>query len=254
MFSPLFRKRFSSRNIDGLALWLEGEKSPKTFGSGTNLSQWNDLSGNGNHVAQANAAQRPNLTTELVGGYDGVTFTQGNGDLMTAPDSASIRNIWDAGAYAAVVCKVTGSGGTDSGRFLNKNQWNIGYSGTLSGAARVNFVHKFTGNDGLWVTTARPVIFNKVQLIELWYDRGSAANAPTIVVDGVEAAVTTSIAPTLVAENDSADALAVGGPHDGTTTTSIEGSLLEVVLYNTLPAAETRAKIRAYAMEKYGIA
>ncbi|MDX1521657.1 MAG: Xaa-Pro peptidase family protein, partial [Anaerolineae bacterium] len=70
---------------------------------------------------------------------------------------------------------------------LNKSQWNLEYGDTNLGFARLTFVHNFTGNDGIWQSNDRVVEFNKVQLIELWYDNDSDTNVPTIWVDGAEA-------------------------------------------------------------------
>ena len=54
------------RNIANLGLWLDAaDASTFTFGTGTQVSQWDDKSGNSRHATQSTAASRPVRTASL---------------------------------------------------------------------------------------------------------------------------------------------------------------------------------------------
>lgn len=43
--------------------WYDAELSPKTFGTGAQVAQWNDISGTGAHLSQATAGSRPTYSS-----------------------------------------------------------------------------------------------------------------------------------------------------------------------------------------------
>ena len=52
--------KFDPKSISGLTLWLDASvDSSFTFSSGTRVSQWNDLSGNGYHFTQSTTTNQP---------------------------------------------------------------------------------------------------------------------------------------------------------------------------------------------------
>ncbi|PCJ57538.1 MAG: hypothetical protein COA65_09500, partial [Rhodospirillaceae bacterium] len=64
---PVGAATFSPASIPGLKLWLAGNRSPFTLNSGK-VSQWNDISGNANHAAQATATKQPAYAASGVNG------------------------------------------------------------------------------------------------------------------------------------------------------------------------------------------
>jgi hypothetical protein len=58
-----------------LRLWYKSDTGVTTDGSG-NVSQWNDQSGNGNHLVQATVTSRPPLVSGQIGGKPCVHFSQ----------------------------------------------------------------------------------------------------------------------------------------------------------------------------------
>ena len=72
---------FSPRSIPNLALWLDGnDPTTMTFSSGVKISQWNDKSGLGNNVTQANATLQPSYTANKKNGKGVADFS-----LLTNP-------------------------------------------------------------------------------------------------------------------------------------------------------------------------
>ena len=83
---------FVPTDISGLQLWLDatvGLYDATTGGSevttdGSAVARWEDQSGNGNHVTQATAGNRPELKTAIQNGNNVVRFTAANSDQMVA--------------------------------------------------------------------------------------------------------------------------------------------------------------------------
>lgn len=78
---------FVPTDIAGLELWLDASDAGSfTYGTGDNVSQWNDLSGNTRHATQGTGATQPNRTG-TINSLTTVTFA--SGDRMTLPSFMS---------------------------------------------------------------------------------------------------------------------------------------------------------------------
>jgi methionine-rich copper-binding protein CopC/lysophospholipase L1-like esterase len=76
------------------ALWLDAADAASVVLSGSTVSQWNDKSGNGRNVAQANATYKPNYATASLNGNPAITFDGSDDYLMgNVPDSVFPVNI-----------------------------------------------------------------------------------------------------------------------------------------------------------------
>lgn len=65
-------------SLPNLKLWAESDQGTTVA---TGVSQWNDLSGNGNHLVQAVGAKQPALTAAAINGLPALTF-DGVDDFM----------------------------------------------------------------------------------------------------------------------------------------------------------------------------
>jgi len=76
------------------ALWLDAADAASVVLNGAAVSQWNDKSGNGRNVAQANATYKPNYATASLNGNPSITF-DGSDDYLigNVPDSVFPANI-----------------------------------------------------------------------------------------------------------------------------------------------------------------
>lgn len=75
--APLCRKGFSLTDIAGLVLNLDAsDVSTLTEVSGA-VSQWDDKSGNENHVSQGTASYQPLTGTDTIGGLNALEFNNG---------------------------------------------------------------------------------------------------------------------------------------------------------------------------------
>lgn len=65
---------FPESFFDNQALWLDASDLSSVTTVGGNVSQWNDKSGNGNHVSQGTAGNRPAYQTSVVNGRNAIQF------------------------------------------------------------------------------------------------------------------------------------------------------------------------------------
>ena len=74
---------FDPLSISGLQFWIDSDDaSTFTYSSGTEVSQWNDKSGNARHVSQANASLQPSRSTTR-NSLSTVAFVDANGDILS---------------------------------------------------------------------------------------------------------------------------------------------------------------------------
>jgi hypothetical protein len=68
--------------LPSLALWLDAEDASTITLNGATVSQWDDKSGNGNHVSNATAATQPAYLTTGWNGKPTVSFTETGGEFL----------------------------------------------------------------------------------------------------------------------------------------------------------------------------
>jgi len=71
-----------------LRLWLAADRSAKTFNGG-NISQWNDLSGNGHHATQSVASNQPLFVSNGINGLPTMRF-DGTNDYFNIPTPSAL--------------------------------------------------------------------------------------------------------------------------------------------------------------------
>lgn len=198
------------------------------------LIQWNDLSGNSNHMTQTTRVKCPKYRTNIINSLPAIEFVSTNQSWFSLPDCLSsftsgeifivrkINNDPPAGGAAAGLWIMDGA----STECLVPNTDGVIYD------AWGSTTRKTTSDYGTSLTN--PHIYNV----------SSATNKWTIRIDGVEFFDTTSntvgftTAPRL---GDSS-----GGKF-------YDGYIAEVIIYNTVLTAPQRTKVVDYLAERYGI-
>ncbi len=123
----------------------------------------------------------------------------GSDDIVTVPDAASIQNIFDgAGGEALAWIYPLSDGENDNGIIFDKGNtdttfgWSFRVTGEAAGKLKLKFVHRFSTTVGEWITTATEVFLNRWSLVSVNYNSSNVANNPTIKVNGVTVALTTT--------------------------------------------------------------
>lgn len=76
-------RRWTPLELSGLVAWYDASVTTSVTTATGGVSQWDDLSGNGNHATQTTSGNRPDSVT------DGIDFVKANGDFLTTAISAS---------------------------------------------------------------------------------------------------------------------------------------------------------------------
>jgi len=234
--------------INGLQLWLRAD-SNITY-NGSNVSSWNDCSGNGYSITQNSNANQPtvvhnvsNLNNQSVIRFDG------SDDFLDG--GITIGNLTSNGATVFIIAKNNVSQGTYFAKSLYGGapdryaleydpQWNGGFA----------FFYLAGGQDGSIRTSSH--VFGNYELITTNTDYTKAINSLYInsILTG-----TTPISNTNLLTN-SYDFLigALNSGSGGIPPTSgyfLNGDLAEIILYNRALSDNERVSIENYLLKKY---
>jgi hypothetical protein len=217
------------------ALWLDAaDASTVTLVSGA-VSQWNDKSGNGRHVAQATPTARPQIqSNELNGGavirFDGVNDLM-LGDLTTTiaqPVSlfATTKKLSNPADLNARLFHASSSIAAEANIFLP-------LAATLSGDYVLNYG-----------TNTEPAVAFGSQ----WHIYESIANGTSSLIRK-DAVQDVTVSP---GTNGCSRYFSIGGRHhDGLR--NYNGDIAELVLIPGLPTTATRQRIEGYLAHKWGL-
>jgi len=216
-------------NISGLLLWLDvADSSSMTFSSGTNISVWNDKSGNGNNATAAGTV--PTFSNNAV--------NFGGAGYFTTAVSAALSN-----ESVFFVAKYSSSGnGTQGilGQTTNGGRFIGGYPGTSSIiASSYNLAFGSVGpNNGAPTNTTflgEAITTDGSQIV---YTNGG--NSGTIV----------SLPYTAGAMTVLGTGFNAGSPN---SSQFLLGSMNEVLIFNTPLTIDQRQQIEGYLAWKWGI-
>lgn len=229
---------FNPKSISGLAAWYDASNTASITLNGSTVSQWSDLSGNGNHATQSTANNQPAYTTATLNGKAVLTFSGSPRELLT---SLSVSPPFS-------VIAVVKENASHVGVYVGGNTFaNIGFGDASSfggnkwaawGGTRAVY-----GNASASVTTNPTIVQNII----------SGTSFPgdiSIFANGAGGQVTTYTSGT--APGSTLDSLRIG--HRGNTAGEYwVGYIAEVLVYSRALAASERAAIDRGLGRKWGI-
>jgi len=211
-----------------LALWLDAEDTSTITLNGSNVSQWDDKSGNNRHVTQATASNQPTYTTAGLNGKSIITF-DGTGDGLTLASEVSIPR------DMVSVSKGHGylySGNISDQRILYTSSGNVLYWDTAIGSpnnltvtgrnATDTFIEQYTAENLDW---------------EIYLNGSSAANG--------------SVSSAWVADNEMNQIGLKWNPATGVSTWT--GYFAEIVWTGSVMSTADRQKLEGYLAHKWGL-
>ena len=220
-------------NYSGLALWLDAaDRTTITFSSGSNVSAWNDKSGNGNNFSVASGAPRFNSTENAI---SFVSTNSASNDTMISASSITFTTNVTSMFFVANI---------PTNPFNNFQYiWNIG-NGT-DYAWRTNFTtppvmypnQSPIGTDSTFYYIGTPVI-------------NTRNNTPTYPATGVFMidGVYSGGSGTITTRTTLSSAANIGGGFRGLT-----GLIYEVLVFNTALTTTQRQEIEGYLAWKWGV-
>ncbi len=223
----------------GLQLWLKSDYGPITTGS--NVTQWSDLSGAtvANNATQATSTKQPTLVSGAINGYSAVNFngtsqyfslTSGLGDLTSGYSAFAV--IKPANTTAAFIVTSGNTGPADQVSLQTTNtqgQFNA-YNGTTASSV---------------VTSPGALTLNKFQLLDAVHNGAASA---TVSVNSI--ASQTGTVQNLI--NTSRTQNYVGA--NNTITSWWKGQIAELLVYSRGVTTSEQASIEAYLSSRYQFA
>jgi hypothetical protein len=162
---------------------------------------------------------------------DGAQDFDGTDDYLDVGSGSSIDDIFASGGTVSAWIYPRGWGGNNVGRIAGKasdtssnNGWSfLVNNSSCSGCLQL--AKGFTTDEGYWNTPNSSISLNQWQHVVVSYDHSSAANDPTLYINGVAQAITETYTPSGTAESDAAQNMHIG---NFTTIRAFNGAIDEV--------------------------
>jgi hypothetical protein len=234
---------FSPLDLPGLALWLDAsDLSTITHSSGA-VSQWDDKSGNGFHVAQAIASRQPALG--IIGGLNAISFD--GGDVLSRPTVGLLRAV--SGATLIVVRRYNEVPSAVSAQAVVAVGTGVLFRAALYGDAsgyqtaggRTQDADSFA-----LVSTGENVSIVAPELVVGIFEH--AITRLTLRVNGEQKAFTDSFQTATVTSDTNSERFAVGANAVADTVEQpFTGAIGEVLIYHRALAVAELRQVEAYA-------
>jgi hypothetical protein len=230
---------FNPKQIPNCALWLDASDSSSVALNGSNVSQWNDKSGNNNHATQGTAADQP-LYNETLNNNNVINFE--SGDLM---DLNSDINMPTSGeAFVAIKLNSIAQDNmilASSKATINNYQFMRCLGSDVGGFAD-GTIAVYNNNLGSTTKTTGNVTSTDISVLGVRFS-GQTTN---ISVDGVDQALTGSIvAGGFLEINCIGELLGTGG--------LLKARIGEIIIYDRQLSASERLSTTEYLINKWGI-
>ncbi len=202
--------------------------------SSSAVSEWNDLSGNGNNAVQSTSANQPTLVSNSMNGNPVIRFN-GTNSKLTLPTSATLGI--QSNPYEMFI---VGKSSSSNVQFLIACGATEQFEYHLNGSSGARFIpitstYIDEGTAGAF-TDGNAHIFSA---------RASATGG-AVRVDGTDGGTSSG---NILSSNSGA--LQLGVRSDGTYY--LNGDIAEVILYNTNLSTSDRSTVEHYLADRYGI-
>jgi hypothetical protein len=235
---------FSPRNITGLSLWLDAADQGSMTLSGSNVTQWNDKSGNEKHAtAGGTTPTYSSATRSIVFGGAGY-FTNSSLSLPL-----STRSVF-------IVCKQTSRAADFEGIMLlsSPSDGSIDYDSSTTipyFASGSNVVVGDTAfsiyNRGTYVQNYRPYVLTPLGI----YTDVFGSSSGTLYVNGTSNSTVADSSGLGTANGYILGARKFSGT---TLSTFLNGTINEILVYNTALTTSQRQQVEGYLAHKWGLA
>jgi len=236
-----------------LAMWFDASDAANYALDGSEVTQWNDLSGNGRHAVPSNVSTRPEINLNAINGMPGIDFLAAAADRLVVSSPPAFDD--DTGFTFAAVFLADTRRNTEPSRLwqqqaLSSGRFNIGASacgptsdpkGAAINAGNYNVVGYEAFGQGTLAEAlgvARYVVgrFNPSGTqLKLWVN-GVAGDPVTASVTGL---------------NPSDGAFWIGNDSDAVTR-GLDGKIGELILFNGARSDAEIDQINHYLRTKWG--
>ena len=233
-FAPSQARAFDPTNLTGCVMWLQaGAANIQTNPANGRVSQWNDLSGSGNHATQSDTTKQPVYQPTGLGGQPTLYFSE------TAPRPGLITEKQLTNAYSVfIVTRVVDLGelGIDWRRLLVSRDQNW-FLGTYTPGT---FCAHMAGYVSGVQTLKSSYSFNRTYTLEAVNNKTSQR----FYVNGYDLTADST-------KTTSPGRLAIGGA--GASGDPSDAQISEVIAYDRALSDSERQEVEAYLAARYGV-
>lgn len=235
-------------------MWLDSSRM-LGLSDGNAVTDWYDISGNGNHATQATANNKPTYKTGIINSLPAILFqADAYGKSLNIPLNL-IRNV--SGASIFIVSRILAESGGNNRRFfqicINASTYSkLTALRPAADESKLDITGRTLDADvGTDYLSSTGILANDTNhVITVLADFAGAYiygyNNGSLVASGALASAGTT--------NDTdAYAAAIGSNVGPETTGTLEGHIAEFILYKRTVTSTERAQIEAYLMTKYAI-
>jgi len=243
----------SPLDIDSLFYWYAADVGVTT--NNNKVTQWNDLSGNGHHVTQADTSKAP--TYSATGGPNSrptLTF-DGTNDFL-----ASAAHFWGSDDLTVIVVMKFGNATRTTGEQIISRrtatptyQWN--FYGTSATPNKGNFQIFPNGSTTAYCNFETPTGFKHINWkSHVWTSNG--AETVTLFSNGSSVSIIdTDVGASDGSIVDDSMPLTLGAGRATSPNEFLQGSISEIIVYSrALTTAERQNLEQNYLCKKYGLA
>jgi len=233
VIAAVANKGFSPLNVSGLQLWLDASDETTITESSGAVSQWDDKSGNANHVSNGTAAEQPTTGTRTINSLNALDFD--GGDVLEASPGVGITGSSNRTMIAVFEPDSVGNepfmslgANTSLNLFRIQSEISVRHNG-----ANVIF--------DTAMTVSAPGIVSVIQ-------DGSTVIDVSAWLDGVSLGVSSSFGDALTL--DTTDRVDIGGANGAGEA---NGAIAEVLVYDSALSTTDREAVEAWLAQKWNI-
>jgi len=244
-------RAFQPTDVPGCQLWLDGADSSSLVLSGSNVTQWNDKSGNGFNGTVVNASVgspiAPSYVTNSINGLPAITMSGTSYFQGTTNVNGTVCTSFFVGSCTF------GTGGSSQQRLLAIGELELD---DYSVAARCILLQVYSS--GTKACPFRAGVFPTVTI------ENSSINLYSVIFDGTNASIyLNGNTPVSLASSGSfiTNIYAVGsdagtqfmGGTSSLGTNCLVGKIGEILVYNTALTTSQRQQVEGYLAHKWGL-
>lgn len=226
------------------SLWLDASDTSTVTLNGSDVSQWNDKSGNNKNAAQSTAAKQPAYSSNQLNGYHGIVFN-GTSDCLRIPSISlntftTVFFVMKNPSGGAFFIEHSQNASNFDGFYIYGNQGNSAHTRRAGTTNAGNFA------TGYWTGTSDVII-----TINTVSNPSVAADIFRPFKDGT--AVTRNVTAATTLTNSSVTTALNIGARDNGTVAFFNGNLYELIICNSSLSASDQEKVEGYLAWKWGL-
>lgn len=221
-----------------LASWFKADNGVST--SGSNVTQWLDMSPNADNASQTGSSAQPSLVTNAINGLPAVSFNGSSQFLQVAANTTNAFGSVTIFVVAKPTAAPTNATILDYGKGATNDNIKL-LQPTSTGLS----LYVYSGSSSSSVTSSSAVTLNQAQL---WEATATSSGTGTIFTNSKQGVQGSVYGPDLSYPSQNF----IGT--NNANSAFFEGQIAEILIYQGIPTTSNIVAVQDYLMNRYGIA